>query len=572
MVTQQHSLVQVLDAGPEQGAEEDHLAVMDTHARLVVMRHKIFENPTEDLDEWAKKLRQANFKQQYKRRQETTPFQCLPYKPTPEQQAKLLQDIDARRRQNAMSNARQHSSSQWVDGGAPHTVMPRTSSVAAARQPPPDAETTCSSEDEEDDEQAGDGRSRSRSGRMDAVQTVRRTSRRPQRPRRFADAEMYDDDDPDYAPPDAEPPHGRQPPRDAGVLGVPARADGGRGFPFSAPSIGSHHELFATDGKVRRSTGPGHGDIAMTDDLLPKALPGFGFQGGLGAGAPGNRRSIPGLSQQRGDFDDGYLPHASFMHRDGAFDWGSRRARQSGHGQMNAHNAYAAGAGFGAMHAQRSMPPGAGDVMGIGPLLPHSVFPQHPRSMNAHHQMSMPMMAGHGQQFAHAPTAFPHDAPAAGAPQRMESLPEDSSMPAGLDALLHASAFSGPFHSGRLTSARPGDLTFSEDPYQAGNQERRVGGQAMRGGAGLAGVAGCSAADFNTSASMMQNFPGHQRQLQQMGHHMGLQGGGLGQSLGQRHHADGNGVPDMPARMQAARAQYKGLHGCDPWNGMGGGM
>lgn len=546
--------------------------MMDTHARLVVMRHKIFENPTEDLDEWAKKLRQANFKQQYKRRQETTPFQCLPYKPTPEQQAKLLQDIDARRRQNATSNARQHSSSQWVDGGGPHTGIQRTSTLAAARQPQPDAETTCSSEDEDDEEQVGDGRSRSRSGRADAMQAVRRTSRRPQRPRRFADTEMYDDDDPDYSPPNAEPPHGGQPSRDAGVLGVLTRPDGGRDFPNAAPSIGNHRDLFAADCNIRRSAGPGHGDIVMTDDFLPQALPGFGYQGGLGAGVPGKRHSVPGPSQHRGDFDDGYLSSASFMQRDGAFDWGARRARQSGHGQMNAHHSYVSGAGFGAIHAQRSLPPGAGDAMGIGSLLPHSVFPQHSRSMHSHHQMSMPMMAGHGQQFSHAPAAFPQDVSAAGGPQRMESLTEDSSLPAGLDALLHASAFAGPLHSGRLTSARPGDFTFSEPPYQAGNRERRVSRQGMRGGAGLTGVSGGTTADFNTSAAMMQNFPGHQRQLQQMGHHIGLQGGGLGQGLGQRHHADGQVLPDMPGRMQAARAQYKGLHGCDPWNGLGGGM
>lgn len=573
-ITEIYALLQVLDAGPEQGAEEEHLAVMDTHARLVVMRHKIFENPTEDLDDWAKKLRQANFKQQYKRRQETTPFQCLPYKPTPEQQAKLLQDIDARRRQHAMSNARQHSSGQWPDNTASLPDLPRTSAVSAPRQVQPEAETTCSSEEEnDDDERAEHGRSRSRSGRADAMQAIRRTARRPQRPRRFADTEMYDDDDPDYAPPGTEQTLGGPGGMDSSMRGGPLRHDSGLSLPpFGAPGISGEREMLTVSAAKKGVHGAGQvrADTTMTDDFLPQAIPRFAFPGV--AGVQGKQRSVPGLPQHHTGLGDGYLPSAAFMQRgDGAaYDWSARHARHSGQNQMHMHHAYVPGVGFGAMHPQRSMAGGMNDAMAIGSLSQHSVFPQHSRTMHAQHQMSMPMMAGHSQQYSHAPVAFPQDTATTGGSQRMDTLPEDSSMHAGLDALLHASTFASPFHSGRMASARTSTPAFPEDPYaQEADRRRRASGHGIRVD-GMNGAAGGSAADYNVSGAMMHQFPGHQRQLQQMGHLIGLQGAGLGQGMGQAR--DGQGMSDMPARMRAVRSQLTGMHGSDAWNGLGGGM
>jgi hypothetical protein len=48
--------------------EKDDTTREAYHA-LMNLRNQIFDDPSQDLNEWAKKLRQANFKQQYKLRQ-----------------------------------------------------------------------------------------------------------------------------------------------------------------------------------------------------------------------------------------------------------------------------------------------------------------------------------------------------------------------------------------------------------------------------------------------------------------------------------------------------------------------
>ena len=51
--------------------DQDESAIQAYQA-LIDLRNHIFDDPTQDLDDWAKKLRQANFKQQYKMRQHPT--------------------------------------------------------------------------------------------------------------------------------------------------------------------------------------------------------------------------------------------------------------------------------------------------------------------------------------------------------------------------------------------------------------------------------------------------------------------------------------------------------------------
>jgi hypothetical protein len=49
--------------------DEEDDATREAYQSLMDLRNRIFDDPSEDLNEWAKKLRQANFKQQYKMRQ-----------------------------------------------------------------------------------------------------------------------------------------------------------------------------------------------------------------------------------------------------------------------------------------------------------------------------------------------------------------------------------------------------------------------------------------------------------------------------------------------------------------------
>ena len=49
--------------------DENDEATKEAYQSLINLRNNIFEDPAQDLNDWAKKLRQANFKQQYKMRQ-----------------------------------------------------------------------------------------------------------------------------------------------------------------------------------------------------------------------------------------------------------------------------------------------------------------------------------------------------------------------------------------------------------------------------------------------------------------------------------------------------------------------
>jgi hypothetical protein len=49
--------------------DEDDDCTRDAYQTLLDLRNEIFDDPGHDLGDWAKKLRQANFKQQYKIRQ-----------------------------------------------------------------------------------------------------------------------------------------------------------------------------------------------------------------------------------------------------------------------------------------------------------------------------------------------------------------------------------------------------------------------------------------------------------------------------------------------------------------------
>jgi hypothetical protein len=61
----------VLDAGSALQVlqqDEDDETTKEAYQSLLDLRDEIFDSPGHDLSEWAKKLRQANFKQQYKMR------------------------------------------------------------------------------------------------------------------------------------------------------------------------------------------------------------------------------------------------------------------------------------------------------------------------------------------------------------------------------------------------------------------------------------------------------------------------------------------------------------------------
>jgi hypothetical protein len=49
--------------------DDEDESTVHAYQSLIELRNTIFDDPTQDLDEWARKLRQANFKQQYKMRQ-----------------------------------------------------------------------------------------------------------------------------------------------------------------------------------------------------------------------------------------------------------------------------------------------------------------------------------------------------------------------------------------------------------------------------------------------------------------------------------------------------------------------
>jgi hypothetical protein len=49
--------------------DENDDATREAFESLIGLRNQIFDDPAQDLNAWAKKLRQANFKQQYKMRQ-----------------------------------------------------------------------------------------------------------------------------------------------------------------------------------------------------------------------------------------------------------------------------------------------------------------------------------------------------------------------------------------------------------------------------------------------------------------------------------------------------------------------
>ena len=49
--------------------DENDEATREAFESLIGLRNQIFEDPEQDLNNWANKLRQANFKQQYKMRQ-----------------------------------------------------------------------------------------------------------------------------------------------------------------------------------------------------------------------------------------------------------------------------------------------------------------------------------------------------------------------------------------------------------------------------------------------------------------------------------------------------------------------
>eukprot|EP00892_Ulva_mutabilis_P000809 jgi/Ulvmu1/10729/UM068_0017.1 len=574
------SVQMVLDSGPEEGAEEEHLAVMDTHARLVVMRHRIFENPQEDLDEWAKKLRQANFKQQYKRRQETNPFEHLPFNPTPEQQDKLLQDIEARRRQHAPSELRQAAPGTWDGGtgGAHAAPAPQASlhGATATRHGQADAETTCSSEEEE--EEWGDGRSRSRGGR-DGGGGARRPSRRSQRPRRFADTEMFDDEDPDYEPQEAGGPQMRPGPP------LPDTSLRGAAAPFSVPAnrdVASDRDMMMKH-PVFRSGGGGSasgvlGDLPMSDAFLPQVMPGFAYPGGgMHGGMP--QRGLPGLvPQQQVDFGDGRVP-AQFMQHDAVRpDWGPRPEpqRRSAQARMHLPNPYGPGVGFEPLPPQRSSSQAGpiSDSMSVAGLISNSMFPSQARSAPAQHVASMPAMTRRNPQYCGGGPPFPHDLPQRQLSHRSEPHQRDTSMSAGLDALLHATALPTPFTSGQLSTGRPGDFSFPGEPCQGGGHGRRLSGQGHRaGGGGIGGIgsdAGGGAVEYAASRTILPDFPSHQ---QQRGHPMGIHNSGLRATTPQEHHADRAGMQEMRLRrMQSLQEHFQHIHGADDWSGMGGGM
>lgn len=523
--------MQVLDAGPEQGSEEEHLAVMDTHARLVVMRHKIFENPQEDLDEWAKKLRQANFKQQYKRRQET-PFHYLPFKPTPEQQAKLLQEVDARRRENAAAGGARpgvDSAGMWAERAATAAALQRSGSLGTARHAAQaDAETTCSSEEDEDDdeERGGAARSRSRGVPAETLQAVRRTSRRPQRPRRFADVEMYDDgDDPDYAPVEEEgPPRGVP----SGGRDQPGLGGNSGAYPFGGAGGVSERRDMAQDGG--HGSHRGHrGDVRGVDDFVPQTIPGFPF---------------PGLPQPQRGLDDSFLPSAPFMSSERGFEWNARQGPQPGLPSQ--------GYPVSAMRYDDVAPHGG--MMDLGHLMPQPVFHPHASMAGMHVQphMSLPMAPGPRQEL-HRRGPFQQDDGTPGVPtQRSDMLREDSSGHNGLDTLLHASALASPLRSGQLTAPRQNDIAFPDMPYPEPTRKRRIS-SSMWGGP-----------DYGASASVMHAFAGRQRQLQHAVQAGGLEAPGLGHAIGQ---GDGLRVHDM-----LPRVPFGGRRGSDGHAGVRGGL
>jgi len=359
---------------------------------------------------------------------------------------------------------------------------------------------------------------------------------------------------------------------DAGMRGMPSQPAGSRDRPFSMADIGPDREMLPFDARLGRGCGSVLGDIRMSDDFGPQVMPSFTYTGtGITARGQGGPRGLSGLPVQQGAFDDSFLSSAPFLQRDsGRQDWGARLGRRSAQAHMHPHP-FMTGIDFGGMHPHRSTAPaGPGsDGMAISTLMPHSGYMSQARSTPAQLPMYMSMMPRHGQQFDGAATTFPHDgAPGGRMPQRLETLPEDASMTAGLDALLHASALPSPFQSGRLATSRQRDFVYGEDTRQVGMRGRRLSGSSQRGSGALAGMAGSGALEYGPSSAMLSEFTGHQQQLPQRGHTMNMQA--AGHMLAQQQQQDASGVPGMPNRMPAMHGRFQPRN--DEWNSLGRGM